>query len=126
MAHRQHALIIRTAIRHRPVQAFTEWIGTVTRTRNGRELSRIDGVPVSTNYRIKAAHLNLFQQVFTRPETPGRDRLIESLLGLEAVSALTDAIETMMDLFPCDDAAIQGFEQGLLAYYADRQRRWGR
>ncbi|MEM1436998.1 MAG: hypothetical protein AAGG11_23320, partial [Pseudomonadota bacterium] len=105
---------------------FTEQTNTVTRTGSGLEISRIEGVPVSTTYRIKAAHLNLFQQVFTRPETPGGDRLFESLLGLEAVGALTDGVESMMDRYACDDAAIQGFEQGLLAYYADRRRRWGR
>lgn len=105
---------------------FTEQVDQVTRTAGGIELSRIRGVPVSTRYRIKRAHLDLFQDVFTRPESAGSDRMLEALFGLDGVTQLTDAVVELMDEHDCDSEAVKGFERGLLAYYADRKRRWGR
>lgn len=105
---------------------FTERVDSVTRTGSGIELSRIRGVPVSTTYRIKREHLDLFQDVFSRPESPGAEGIFEALFGLQGVNNLTNAVNELMDEHRCDSDAVQGFEKGLLAYYADRKRRWGR
>lgn len=105
---------------------FTERRDTVTRTRSGIELSRIEGVPVSTRYRIKRAHLELFADVFSAPETPGAGKVFATLLGLDDVTRLTDGVAVLMADYPCDAESVKGFEAGLLAYYNDRKRRWGR
>ena len=105
---------------------FTESVDSVTRTSNGIELSRIRGVPVSTTYRIKREHLDLFQDVFSRPESPGADGMFEALFDLDGVNQLNDAVSELMDAHRCDSDVVQGFERGLLAYYADRKRQWGR
>lgn len=105
---------------------FTEQIDTVTRTAGGIELGRIQGVPVSTHYRIKRAHLELFADVFSGPEKPGSERVFEALFGQQGVTRLADAVRKLMAEHDCDSEAVQGFERGLLAYYADRKRRWGR
>jgi hypothetical protein len=105
---------------------FTERVDSVTRTGNGIELSRIRGVPVSTTYRIKRAHLDVFQDVFSRPESPGAEGVFEALFGLQGVNDLTNAVTELMDQHRCDSEAVQGFEKGLLAYYANRKGLWGR
>jgi hypothetical protein len=105
---------------------FTERVDSVTRTGNGIELSRIRGVPVSTTYRIKPAHLDVFQDVFSRPESPGAEGVFEALFGLQGVNDLTNAVTELMDQHRCDSEAVQGFEKGLLAYYANRKGLWGR
>jgi hypothetical protein len=105
---------------------FTERVDTVTRTSGGIELRRLQGVPVATHYRIKRAHLELFSDVFSRPETPGAGKNLETLLGLDGVTRLTDAVDAMMADYPCDAEAVKGFEQGLVAYYDERKRGWGR
>ena len=105
---------------------FTERVDSVTRTSSGIELSRIRGVPVSTTYRIKREHLGLFEDVFSRPESPGADGLFEALFDLDGVNRLNDAVGEIMDEHRCDSEVVQGFERGLLAYYADRKRQWGR
>ena len=105
---------------------FTERVDSVTRTSNGIELHRVRGVPVSTTYRIKREHLDLFQDVFSRPESPGADGMFEALFDLEGVNQLNDAVGELMDEHRCDSEVVQGFERGLLAYYADRKRQWGR
>ena len=105
---------------------FTERVDSVTRTGNGIELSRIRGVPVSTTYRIKREHLDVFQDVFSRPESPGAEGVFEALFGLQKVNDLTHAVTELMDQHRCDSEAVQGFEKGLLAYYANRKGLWGR
>lgn len=106
---------------------FTERVDTVTRTANGIEVSRIEGVPMSSTFRIKREHADLFQDVFSRPAaSSGADGVIEALFGLEGVSRLTDAVSELMDEHRCDSDEVQGFERGMLAYYADRKRLWGR
>ncbi|HAM74888.1 MAG TPA: hypothetical protein DCQ09_04410 [Alcanivorax sp.] len=105
---------------------FTERVDSVTRTGNGIELSRIRGVPVSTTYRIKREHLDVFQDVFSRPESPGAEGVFEALFGLQKVNDLTHAVTELMDQRRCDSEAVQGFEKGLLAYYANRKGLWGR
>ncbi len=105
---------------------FTERVDSVTRTGGGIELSRIRGVPVSTTYRIKREHLDLFQDVFSRPESPGAEGVFEALFGLQGVNELTDAVTGLMEQHRCDSEAVQGFEKGLLAYYANRKGLWGR
>ncbi|MEO0365231.1 MAG: hypothetical protein AAF265_07010 [Pseudomonadota bacterium] len=105
---------------------FTERVDTVTRTGSGIEVSRIRGVPVSTTYRIKREHADLFEDVFSKPKSSGADGMLEALFGLQGVSQLTDAVEELMDEHRCDSDEVRGFEQGLLAYYANRKRQWGR
>ncbi len=105
---------------------FTERVDSVTRTGGGIELSRIRGVPVSNTYRIKREHLDLFQDVFSRPESPGAEGLFEALFELQGVNELTDAVTELMEQHRCDSEAVQGFEKGLLAYYANRKGLWGR
>jgi hypothetical protein len=108
------------------VITFTERVDTVTRTGSGIELSRIPGVPVTTTYRIKRAHLNLFEDVFSGPDKPGAEKIFEALFGLEKVNELTRGVQKLMATHACDSDAVTGFEEGMLAYYADRKRRWGR
>ncbi|MEL7311200.1 MAG: hypothetical protein AAFN07_06815 [Pseudomonadota bacterium] len=105
---------------------FTERVDTVTRTAGGIEVRRIPGVPVSTTYRIKNEHANLFADVFSKPESSGADGMIDALFGLEGVNQLTDAVGELMDDHRCDSDEVKGFERGLLAYYANRKRQWGR
>ncbi|MEM1262475.1 MAG: hypothetical protein AAGH76_08765 [Pseudomonadota bacterium] len=106
---------------------FTERVDTVTRTANGIEVSRIEGVPMSSTFRIKREHADLFQDVFSRPAaSSGADGVIEALFGLEGVSQLTNAVSELMDEHRCDSEEVQGFEEGMLAYYANRKRQWGR
>jgi hypothetical protein len=75
--------------------AFTERVDTVTRTGGGSELRRLPGVPVSTRCRIKRASGAFFGRV-SRPETPGAGKNLETLLGLDGVTLLTDAVDAMM------------------------------
>lgn len=104
---------------------FSERRDLVTRSSNGFELSRIEGITKSTTYKVKPSLADLFRESFSRPPSAGSERVLSLLLGDNGTEELRSAVGELMGSYSCDSSQIAKFEAGLIAYQRELERRWG-